>query len=109
MLYRPLGKTGLTVSEIGFGAASWWGRRAFSDAEAAALVRAAVDGGVTFFDTGASYSQGNAEPRLGRALKGLDAASLVVATKAGTIFSDGRVRRDFSPAAIVASAERSLR
>lgn len=109
MLYRPLGRTGLSVSEIGFGAASWWGRPAFSETAAVALVRAAVEGGVTFFDTGASYSQGNAEPRLGRALRGLDADRLVVASKAGTAFAGGKVRRDFSPAAVVASAERSLR
>jgi aryl-alcohol dehydrogenase-like predicted oxidoreductase len=109
MLYRPLGRTGLTVSEIGFGAASWWGKARFSEAEAVRLAHAALDGGVTFFDTGASYSAGHAEPRLGRALKGRDPDELVVATKAGTFAAGGRVRRDFSPAAIVASAERSLR
>src|SRR5258706_7916698 len=100
MRYRPLGRTGLSVSEIGFGAASWWGRAAFSEADAQALARAALDGGVTFFDTGASYSLGNAEPRLGRALAGCDKSGLVVATKAGTVFAEGRVRRDFSPASI---------
>jgi len=109
MLHRPLGRIGLSVSEIGFGAASWWGMRRFSEAEATRLVQAAIDGGVTLFDTGAAYSRGEAEPRLGRALKGRDPSRLVVATKAGTCFADGRVRRDFTPAAIVASAERSLR
>lgn len=110
MLYRPLGRSGLTVSEIGFGCAGWWGKPAFPEAQAVGLVRAAVDGGVTFFDTGASYSAGEAEPRLGRALKGLDAAKLVIATKAGTFHTGGgRIGRDFRPASIVASAERSLR
>jgi len=109
MLYRPLGRTGLSVSEIGFGAASWWGKRQFNEIRAARLVDAAIAGGVTFFDTGASYSGGNAEPRLGRVLKGRDASGLVIATKAGT-FAEGRaIRRDFSPGAVVASAERSLR
>jgi aryl-alcohol dehydrogenase-like predicted oxidoreductase len=107
MLYRPLGRTGLTVSEIGFGAASWWGKPQFSERQAVGLVHAALDGGVTFFDTGASYSGGHAEPRLGRALKGRDASRLVIATKAGT-FGRG-IGRDFSPAAVVASAERSLK
>ncbi len=109
MLYRPLGRTGLSVSEIGFGAASWWGKRQFNEIRAARLVDAAIAGGVTFFDTGSSYSGGNAEPRLGRVLKGRDASGLVVATKAGT-FAEGRaIRRDFSPAAVIASAKRSLR
>ena len=108
MLYRPLGKTGLSVSEIGFGAASWWGKPHFSEAAPLSLVHAALDGGVTFFDTGASYSGGHAEPRLGRALKGRDASGLVVATKAGTFADGGRIGRDFSAAAVIASAERSL-
>jgi aryl-alcohol dehydrogenase-like predicted oxidoreductase len=110
MLYRPLGPTGLTVSEIGFGAASWWGKPAFDERKALGLVHAAIDGGVTFFDTGASYSAGEAEPRLGRALKGHDATKLVVASKAGTFHAGGgRIGRDFSPQAVIASAEQSLR
>jgi aryl-alcohol dehydrogenase-like predicted oxidoreductase len=110
MRYRPLGATGLTVSEIGFGAASWWGKRQFDEAAAVRLVHAAIDGGVTFFDTGSSYCAGEAEPRLGRALRDRDAARLVVATKAGTYHAGhGRIGRDFSPAAVTASAERSLR
>jgi aryl-alcohol dehydrogenase-like predicted oxidoreductase len=109
MRYRPLGRTGLSVSEIGFGAASWWGKARFPETDAARLVDAAIAGGVTFFDTGASYSGGNAEPRLGRTLKGRDLSRLVIATKAGTFFDGRRIGRDFSPAAVVASAERSLR
>jgi aryl-alcohol dehydrogenase-like predicted oxidoreductase len=108
--YRPLGATGLEVSEIGFGAASFWGKPVFDEGAAVGLVHAAIDGGVTFFDTGASYSAGEAEPRLGRALKGRDAAKLVVATKAGTFHAGGgRIGRDFSSQAVIASAERSLR
>jgi aryl-alcohol dehydrogenase-like predicted oxidoreductase len=109
MLYRRLGRTSFSVSEIGFGAASWWGKPQFSESSARRLVDLALAGGVTFFDTGASYSGGQAEPRLGRALRGKDTSRLVVATKAGTFAAGGKVGRDFSPAAIVASAERSLR
>lgn len=108
MRYRPLGKTGLTVSEIGFGCASWWGKLQFEAAKAVALVHAAIEGGVTFFDTGSSYSGGEAEARLGQALAGRDVSGLVIATKAGTFRHGSRMRRDFSPAAVVASAERSL-
>ncbi|MFC3077965.1 aldo/keto reductase [Phenylobacterium terrae] len=110
MLYRPLGRTGLTVSEIGLGCASWWGMKAFPEGEAHALVHAAIDRGVTFFDTGASYSHGEAEPRLGRALAGRATDRLVIATKAGTYHAGGgRIARDFSPGAVQASLERSLR
>lgn len=110
MRHRPLGLTGLTVSELGFGCASWWGMKAFSEHEAHALVHAAIDRGVTFFDTGASYSQGEAEPRLGRALAGRDVSGLTIATKAGTYHAGGgRIARDFSPAAVEASLARSLR
>ncbi|WP_334163880.1 aldo/keto reductase [Phenylobacterium sp.] len=110
MLYRSLGRTGLQVSEIGYGCASWWGKPTFSEATAVGLVHAAIDLGVTFLDTGASYSAGEAEPRLGRALKGRDVSRLVVATKAGTFHAGGgRIGRNFSPAAVAASAERSLR
>ena len=108
MLYRPLGRTGLTVSEIGFGCASWWGKPAFGERQALRLVHAALDRGVTLFDTGASYSQGQAEPRLGRALKGRDPSRLVIASKAGTFFANGRIVRDFSAGAVRTSVERSL-
>ncbi|TAJ74285.1 MAG: aldo/keto reductase [Phenylobacterium sp.] len=109
MRYRPLGRTGLTVSELGFGCASWWGKPRFDERTAVGLVHEAIDRGVTLFDTGASYSAGEAEPRLGRALRGGDRSRLVIATKAGTYHAGGgRIARDMSPAAIAASAERSL-
>lgn len=110
MLYRPLGATGLTVSEIGFGAASYWGLRRFPERQALGLVHAALDAGITFFDTGAGYSRGEAEPRLGRALKGRSLQDLVIATKAGTRHAGGgRMARDFTPAAVTQSAEASVR
>lgn len=110
MRYRPLGRTGLTVSELGFGCASWWGKPRFDERTALGLVHEALDRGVTLFDTGASYSAGEAEPRLGRALKGRDTSKLVIATKAGTYHAGGgRIARDMTPAAIVASTERSLK
>ena len=108
MHYRPLGTTGLKVSEIGLGCASWWGRREFSETEALRLLHAALERGVTLFDTGASYSKGEAEPRLGRALKGRNTDKLVIATKAGTRFERGRTVRDMSAKAIEASVVRSL-
>lgn len=109
MLTRPLGRTGLRVSEVGFGAASFWGHPAFSEREAHRLVHEALDHGVSVFDTGPAYSRGEAEPRLGRALAGRDVSGLVVSTKAGTTFSRGRVRRDMTLGAIEAGLVDSLR
>jgi len=110
MQCRPLGRTGLSVSELGFGCASWWGKPRFDERTALGLVHEALDRGVTLFDTGASYSAGEAEPRLGRALRGRDTSNLVIATKAGTYHAGrGRIARDMSPTAVVASAERSVR
>jgi aryl-alcohol dehydrogenase-like predicted oxidoreductase len=109
MLYRSLGNTGLSVSEVGFGCASYWGKKIFSESEAIRLVHTAVDRGVTFFDTGASYSDGNAEPRLGRALSGLAAKhNLTVATKAGSRISRGKWHEDFSPLGVRQTVEESL-
>ena len=107
MEQRPLGRTGLSVSAIGFGAASFWGHPAFPEADAVRLVHRSLDLGVTLFDTGPAYSRGQAEARLGRALAGRDPSGLVIATKAGTRFEGGRVRRDMSLAAIEAGLELS--
>jgi aryl-alcohol dehydrogenase-like predicted oxidoreductase len=111
MLYRLLGRTGLRVSEIGLGCASFWGKRIFNESDAIRLVHTATEQGVTFFDTGSSYSGGNAEPRLGRALAGLkNKADLVVATKVGTrLGSWGKTYKDWSPASVRSSVEESLR
>jgi aryl-alcohol dehydrogenase-like predicted oxidoreductase len=94
MLNRRLGRTGLRISEIGLGCASFWGKKIFSETDAVRLVHTAADNGVTFFDTGSSYSGGNAEPRLGRALAGLkNKNDLIVATKAGTRLGAAQCRR----------------
>jgi aryl-alcohol dehydrogenase-like predicted oxidoreductase len=110
MFYRSLGNTGLRLSEIGFGAASYWGKKAFDEASAIRLIHAAIDHGVTFFDTGASYSGGNAEPRLSRALAGLaNKHDLVIATKAGSrIDRWGKWREDFSASGVRQTVEASL-
>ncbi len=68
MLYRPLGRTGVTVSAIGMGGAHLGGLG--SDAAAVRLVRSAVDRGLTFMDNSWDYSGGRAEERMGKALAG---------------------------------------
>jgi aryl-alcohol dehydrogenase-like predicted oxidoreductase len=80
---RRLGKTGRDVSEIGFGA--WaiggsWGET--NDDESLAAMHAAVDAGVTFFDTADVYGDGRSEKLVAQLLRDRD-EPLVVATKFG--------------------------
>jgi aryl-alcohol dehydrogenase-like predicted oxidoreductase len=65
---RPLGQTGLEVSALGIG--GYHLGSVNSEAEAAQIVREALDAGVNFFDNAWEYHQGLSEERLGRALKG---------------------------------------
>ena len=76
-----LGKTGLQVSEIGFGSAS---------SQDADLVRHALDRGVTFFDTAESYRFGWSEEAMGEGLKGVPRDRIVLSskTKAGASASE---------------------
>jgi len=82
---RILGTTNIEISEIGIGCASYWGKKNFSEKEAIKVVHTALEKGINFFDTGHSYSDGNAEPRLGKALKDIvNKNELNISTKAGT-------------------------
>lgn len=81
MKYRILGRTGLSVSEVGFGGAGIghvWG--ATTDAECARAVRRAVELGINFFDTSPMYGGGRSEQNLGMGLKGVR-DQVYVATK----------------------------
>ncbi|MDN5766429.1 MAG: aldo/keto reductase [Humibacillus sp.] len=80
MTYRQLGDSGLTVSTVGLGCNNF-GRRLDQDATTA-VVRQALDSGVTLFDTADIYGVGASEELLGVAL-GSERESVVVATKFG--------------------------
>lgn len=80
MRYRPLGTSGLVVSAIGVGCNAF-GRR-IDQGAADAVVGAAVDAGITLFDTSDSYSAGASEQALGAAL-GSRRDDVVIATKFG--------------------------
>src|SRR5688572_3206656 len=72
MKYRILGRTGLAVSEVGFGGAGIghvWG--ATTDAECREAARRAVDLGINFFDTSPMYGGGRSEENLGQGLERL--------------------------------------
>ena len=81
MRYRPLGKTGLDVSEIGFGAwaiGGQWGSQ--SDEESLAALDRAIDAGLNFIDTAEGYGHGHSERVIAEALKGRS-QRVYVATK----------------------------
>lgn len=72
MEYRKLGNTGLEVSVLGFGASSLGGVFHQVDPEACIkTVRAALDGGINFFDVSPAYGETLAETNLGKVLKGI--------------------------------------
>jgi aryl-alcohol dehydrogenase-like predicted oxidoreductase len=84
MEYRRLGKTGRTVSAIGFGA--WaiggdWG--SVDDTASLAALHAAADAGVTLFDTADVYGDGRSERLIGQLLRERPGEPLFVATKMG--------------------------
>jgi aryl-alcohol dehydrogenase-like predicted oxidoreductase len=110
MRYVELGRSGLHVSRLCFG--SWqfggdWGSVERDDAIAA--VRAALDQGVTFFDTAQAYGSGASEALLAEALgDDIQRDDVIVATKGGLRREGGDVVRDSSPAFLRDGVEQSL-
>ncbi len=93
---------------LGFGCSGVLGKTWFSDDQTRKIIHAALDGGITHFDTAGFY--GEAERRLGRALRTTHDDAVFISTKTGTSFSsNGRARKDFSRGAITADVEASLK
>ncbi len=85
---RPIGKSGLSVSVLGLGAAPLGGMyERSSDAAAAETVRAALEAGITLFDVAPHYGQGLAERRLGHGLSQTRSGGCVVSTKVGRLLN----------------------
>ena len=84
MKFRKLPRTDLVLSEVGFGvwtvATNWWGK--IEDADKAALLENAVEEGINFFDTAATYGDGFGEEILATVL-GHKRNDIVIATKFG--------------------------
>ncbi len=107
MQHRRLGKSGLTVSSIGLGAWLTFGQTV-SERETTALVRRALDLGITFFDTADVYGQGLAEASWGKALAGVNRDHYVLASKCFFPMSDHPFDRGLSRKHMRASIEGSL-
>ncbi len=119
MKYRPLGKSGLQVSEIGMGCwaiggavdvrgePAGWGRT--DDAISLRTLTEARDRGINFFDTADSYGCGHSEELVGKAFSG-NRDEVIIATKGGNRVIPGEGwRKDFSPEWISQAIDASLR
>ncbi|MCY9784802.1 aldo/keto reductase family protein [Nocardiopsis sp. EMB25] len=108
MEFRHLGNSGLVISEIAYG--NWITHGSQVEEEtAAACVRAALDAGVTTFDTADVYAQGKAEEVLGRALKGERRDGLEIFSKVFWPMGEGKNDRGLSRKHVIRGAEDSLR
>ncbi|MCC7146819.1 MAG: aldo/keto reductase [Phycisphaeraceae bacterium] len=116
MVQAPLGKTGLRVSPIGFGAFKIGRNQNIkypqdyalpSGQEVARLLDGLLELGVNLIDTAPAY--GVSEERIGAALRGRRRDEYVLATKVGERFAEGKSSYDFSGPAVRQSVEESLR
>jgi aryl-alcohol dehydrogenase-like predicted oxidoreductase len=110
MHYRRLGRTGLMVSEIGFGGwpigGQMWG--SVEDEESLAALQRAFDLGVNFYDTADVYGHGHSEELIGQAFASVR-PNVLIATKAGFDFYRGEpAKSNWAPDYIRAALEKSL-
>ncbi|WP_066362395.1 aldo/keto reductase family protein [Herbidospora mongoliensis] len=108
MEFRHLGRSGLVISEISYGNWITHGSQVEEDA-ARACVKAALDEGITTFDTADVYAGTRAEEVLGRALQGVRRESLEIFTKVYWPTGSGRNDRGLSRKHIMESINGSLR
>ncbi len=111
MQTRTLPGTDLSLSVVGMGCwamgGEHWGEDG-SDARSEAAVRAALDHGISWFDTAPIYGWGHSEEVLARAL-GSQRDAVVIATKVGVERVEGHARSHLSPAHLRTDLEASLR
>jgi aryl-alcohol dehydrogenase-like predicted oxidoreductase len=109
MQYRELGKTGLVLSTLSFGASSLGGVFYRVDREnCVKTVSAALDGGINFIDVSPAYGETLAETNLGYALKGIPRDRYYLATKVGS-YSETKGDYDYSSARTEQSLHASLK
>ena len=116
MQMRRLGRTGLSVSEIGFGGwaigGNGWGNSygETNDAVSKAAIQKALELGVTLFDTADVYGHGHSEALLGEVLTEWSGPPPVVVTKGGINFyrKDGTLEPDWTPLALAHAVQQSL-
>lgn len=109
MKKRILGRSGLEVSELGFGCMglTFGYGPAIDERDAISIIHKAVESGITFFDTAEAYSQGVNEALLGKALQPYR-NRVVIATKFGFRNGDATQGMDSRPERIRSVVDRSL-
>lgn len=107
---RALGRSGIEVSAIGLGCMSFSGvYGASDDRNAIAVIRQALDDGVTFIDTADMYGWGHNEELVGKAIAGRR-ADIVLASKFGQVKREGGLNGvDGSPAHVAKACDASLK
>ncbi|MGD7653160.1 MAG: aldo/keto reductase [Verrucomicrobiales bacterium] len=109
---RELGKTGLKVSALSFGASALGSVfREIDEDEGIRAVHAALDAGINYFDVAPAYGGTKAEAVLGKALKGISRDRYALSTKAGKYTKPGAYGEDvldYSEARIRAGLEESM-
>ena len=109
MVYNEIGKTGMRVSNLGFGASSLGG--VFHDireTEGIEAVHTAVDNGINFIDVSPYYGHLKAEIVLGKALKEIPRDKYYLSTKVGRYGKDGKNYWDYSAERVTASVYESM-
>src|SRR4029077_4781712 len=103
-------KSGLMTSRIGLGtwAKGGWMWGGTDEAQSIAIIRSAIDRGVTLIDTAPDYGFGRSEEIVGKALEGSLRQKVTIATKVGLGWKDGAVYRDSRPDRIRKEVEDSL-
>ena len=97
MIYNEIGKTGMRVSNLGFGASSLGGVfRGIDEGEAIKAVFTAVENGINFIDVSPYYGHLKAETVLGKALKDIPRDKFILSTKVGRYGKDGVNTWDYS-------------
>ena len=106
MKFKPLGRTGVQVSELCLGTMSFGGDA--DEAESAAMFRACRDAGINFFDCADQYAKGRSEEILGRLIQG-ERENLVLTTKCFNAAGEDINARGTSRRHVTRSVERSLK
>lgn len=112
MQYQEFGKTGLRVSKLclgtwGIGGAGW---DSYSDESRMDAIKAALECGINFIDTAPAYNAGKAECYVGETLSKLKKRrEVVISTKCGNTFVDGKYLRCGSKESILKQCDESLK